>query len=161
MIPGSTLTAIAVYYHSQVYSKSVTSLYSSCSLLSSCAFGPVQHYCHTRTTSMTTMAPWILYKLLRQDSSLHRQMQVANSTLATTASAMELNNSNAARLTDELQRAAHYIESANRPGRALNKTELAVRQMRAGAAAAPATNSEVERLFGRLDNSTRRKRKRI
>ena len=87
-------------------------------------------------------------------------MQVANSTLATTASAMELNNSNAARLTDELQRAVHYIESANRHGRALNKMKLAVQQMRAGAAAAPATNSEVERLFGRVDNSTRRKRQR-
>jgi hypothetical protein len=86
-------------------------------------------------------------------------MHVANSTLATTASAMELNNSNVARLT-ELHRAVRYIESTNRPGRALNKMELAVQQMRAGAATPPATNSEVERLFGRVDKSTRWKRKR-
>ena len=32
--------------------------------------------------------------------------------------------------------------------------ELAVQQMRVGAAASPATNSEVERLFGRVDNAT-------
>jgi hypothetical protein len=92
---------------------------------------------------MTGMAPWILYKLLGQDSNLHRQMQVANSTLATNACAMALDNSNAARLTAELHRAVHFIDLANRPG--LNIMELAVQQMRTGAATSPATNIEVER----------------
>jgi hypothetical protein len=73
---------------------------------------------------MTGMAPWICYKVLGQDSSLYRQMQVANSTLATTACAMALDNSNAARLTAELHRAVRFIDLANRPG--LNKMELAV-----------------------------------
>ena len=109
-------------------------------------------------TSMTAMVPWNLYKLLDQDSSLRRQMQVANSTLATTACAMALDNSNAARLTAELHRAVRFIDLANRPG--LNIMELAVQQMRAGGATAPATNSEVERLFERLNSTRRLKRKR-
>ena len=49
------------------------------------------------------------------------------------------------------------LDSAIRP--VLNKLELTVHQMRAGTAPALATNSAVERLFGRLGNSTRRKRK--
>jgi hypothetical protein len=85
-------------------------------------------------------------------------MQVADSTLATTACAMALDNSNAARLTAELHRAFRFIDLANRPG--LNKMELAVQQMRAEASTSPATNSEVERLFERLNSTRRLKRKR-
>ena len=110
---------------------------------------------------MTAMVPWNLYRLLGQDSSLRRQiqLQVANSTLATTASAIELHNSIAARhiAASGTEHRAARLDSANRP-RALNKLELAVEQM----LAEPAIVSEIERLLGcRLDNSTRRlKRKR-
>ena len=76
-------------------------------------------------------------------------MQAANNTLATTASAMALDNSIAARHTEHHQ-AIRFIDSANRPGRVLNKMELAVQQMRAGAATVPSTKREVERLFGRV-----------
>ena len=107
---------------------------------------------------MTAMVPWNLYRLLGQDSSVRRQIQVANSTLATTACAMALDNSNAARLTAELHRAVRFIDLANWHG--LNKMELAVQQMRAGAATAPGTNNEVERLFERLNSTRRLKRKR-
>ena len=107
---------------------------------------------------MTAMVPWNLYRLLGQDSSVRRQIQVANSTLATTASAIELHNSIAARhiAASGTEHRAARLDSANRP-RALNKLELAVEQMRAE----PAIVSELRLLGCRLDNSTRRlKRKR-
>ena len=107
---------------------------------------------------MTAMVPWNLYRLLGQDSSVHMQIQVANSTLATTASAIELHNSCVARhiAASGTEHRAARLDSANRP-RALNKLELAVEQMRAE----PAIVSELRLLGCRLDNSTRRlKRKR-
>jgi hypothetical protein len=95
--------------------------------------------------------------LLVQDN-VHKQMRLANS--VDVASAMALIRAGvAARHTvaSGTEHRAVRLDSANRP-RALNKMELALEQMRAGAASAPATNSEVERLFGRVDKSTRRKR---
>jgi hypothetical protein len=106
------------------------------------------------------MAPWIFYKLLVQDS-MHRQMQMANSVDVVSATAL-IHAGVAARHTmvSGTEHRTVRLHSVNRP-RALNILETAVQQMRArAAAAAPATISEVERLFGRLDNSTRRKRKR-
>jgi hypothetical protein len=109
---------------------------------------------------MATMAPWIFYKLLVQDS-VYRQMQVANSLDVTLAMAL-IRASVAARHTEASgteHRAPVRLDSANRP-RALNRLESTIQQMQAGAAAVPATIIEVQRLFGRLDNSTRRKGKR-
>ena len=106
---------------------------------------------------MASMAPWILYKLLVQDG-MHKQMHAANS--FDVASAMTLIRAIADARHAELHPRAVCLGSAAIRPRALNKFEAAVQQMRAGAAAAPATNNEVQRLFGRVDKSTRRKRQR-
>jgi ribosomal protein L12E/L44/L45/RPP1/RPP2 len=95
-------------------------------------------------------------------------MQVANS--FDVASAMALIRARVAGRHTEASGTEHRavrLDSANRRLES-NKLESAVHQMRAGVAAAAAaaaataaTNSELDHLFGRVDNSTRWKRKRI